>query len=199
MSKRERNEVFNSNKKPKTSLPLGFFDNPSAQDEEWSKFQAEMGNSGEDNSTVPMKSSQPQEVKSKLEILGIINNDSTIQADAVIKGADLNANTNTDMKSNTDETKSKSIRSIDDDKFVEDEAAEKLFEQIEIQNDLYERIDKLKKLREQSKTEDTAMPEQHPETQPLSLGIEYNPSDESDDSDSENDIGEDDLWRKRRL
>lgn len=144
-------------------LPVGFFDNETrpitlkpnenGDDDEWTRFQADIA--GGSNSLPP-----PDNKIQRLELLGMGGSSGTIQAVAVMANdptsnstfsapqagsaaaATAAAAANT---SSTSVTATKATR-IDHDAEIEEEAADVLIQQLDKQKELYERVDRMKKI-----------------------------------------------------
>lgn len=221
--------IANSPKRTKTDLPAGFFDSDKSKavaavsnnedDDEWARFQAELG-----DSTTDKAHGTKSVTKSRLDLLGLGSGEGTIVADAVLtKPFDTEASAqkqrgdrsssndpNTTKEANTTRSKKAEM-----DAYVEEEAADGLLAEFDIQEELHERLMKMKSLQSrakqklQSSRNDEAcnIDEKQPKYETLngnnsdvvnSLGVigGDNDDDENDDDDEDED---DNLWRKRTL
>lgn len=196
-------------KRQKTALPSDFFDNSSSEkpiqqntaneeDEEWERFQAELAGEG----SAPEKASTTTEDKSKrrLEILGL-NGSSTISADAALANSESAGDPHKDETSSTaaknSETASALQKKIDKDSYVEEDAAEGLLDQLEAQDELYERVERMKELRRLKQNQKTT--ETKTSDSKSTLEITDQNMEEDSESDDDNEEEEDEVWRRRGL
>ena len=213
-------DVDRSNKRHKTALPSGFFDNASStsleklpatkpeqqgnneDDDEWERFQAEMAS---DSSAPTTTTTANNSSKQRLELLGL-GGASSIQADAVLANSGsptVNEDKNGDSKeSQTTEQGSKSSSrktKIDKDTFAEEEAADGLLDQFETQEELYGRVDRMKELRKLRQENRNQAGKENGSKGILAYGESEDDETEQKDSESEDDEDEEDLWRQRGL
>lgn len=193
-------------KRLKQELPTGFFDNEPAQssapssaadgeDEEWQRFQAEMADDGQATSTTTESKSSR-----RLELLGL-NNASTISADAQLANDDASSVSEKPNGAPTSSKPSEGVversKKIDIDKYADEDAADELFNQLADQEELYERVDRMKALRLQRSSH------KHEDTSNAKGDIMENDDVDGEAENSESDSGsdgdEDDMWRKRGL
>ncbi|KAF5101162.1 hypothetical protein D0Z00_001008 [Geotrichum galactomycetum] len=230
VTKRPAEESITTNsKRAKTDLPAGFFDSDKSKpasvasndddDDEWARFQAELG----DSTTAKTNETKPV-TKSRLDLLGLGAGEGTIVADAVLTNP-LNTEaavqeqkgnrSSSNDRSTPEEANTTRSKKAEMDALIEEEAAEGLLAEFDVQKELHERLMKMKGLQTRAKQklqsirndEIYKIDDNQPKYEQLNgdkVDVVHpsstNGGDDIDDDDDDDDEDDDDnLWRKRTL
>jgi hypothetical protein len=220
--------ITTSSKRAKTDLPAGFFDSdkskPAAavsnddEDGEWARFQAELG----DSTTAKTHDTKPA-AKLRLDLLGLGAGEGTIVVDAMLTNSSNNeaaaqgpkGNRSSSNDQNTrEEANTTRSKKAEMDVLIEEEAAEGLLAEFDMQKELHERLMKMKGLQSQAKQklqsirndETYKMDGKQQKYEKLNADkvdvahpSSINGSDNNDDDDDDDEGDDDNLWRKRTL